>query len=390
VDAFVPDNWSNSAYALYAVTDQKFGTSLIPVDENVWTNQYATLGVFQADSSGHLNVLLTDQGPPSGTHQVAADAMRYLPVSCSSAYRTALVLDAGTPGFSTANVWYTEANHGLRGNERWTASNGISPSSTATYTPRLPVGCYVLAAFVPDYGADAPAALYTINDGAFTTATLADVDQSVVTNDFVTLGVFETRSDGTIAVTVTDQNPVGLYIGADAMKFMPASCSAVARDAVVVDPGTGSPDFTTAGPTYGNGDIHGWYHSVGGLRGNQYWTYANQTTTAQSTATYTPSGLSAAGGCYDVRAFVPDNHANNPQARYEVDVLGPTSGYGAGFPIDQATPTNAWVDLGKYNVGPSMYIDVIVNDIGPTGMGTLYTAADAIDFRTTTGCTQTV
>jgi surface antigen len=390
VDAFVPNNWSNSAYALYAVTDQKFGTSLIPVDENVWTNQYATLGVFQADSAGHLSVLLTDQGPPSGTHQVAADAMRYLPVSCSSTYRTALVIDAGTPGFSTSNVWYSEANHGVRGNERWTASNGISPLSTATYTPTLPVGCYVVAAFVPDYAADAPAALYTVNDGAFTTATLADADQSAVTNDFVTLGVFETRSNGTIAVTVTDQNPVGLYIAADAMKFMPANCSAVARDAVVVDPGTGSPDFTTAGPTFGNGDIHGWYHSVGGLRGNQYWTYANQTTTAQSTATYTPSGLGVAGGCYDVRAFIPDNHANNPQARYEVDVLGPTSGYGAGFPINQATPTNAWVDLGKYNVGASMYIDVIVNDVGPTGMGTLYTAADAIDFRTTTGCTQTV
>ena len=390
VDAFVPDNWSNSAYAMYAVTDQKFGTSVVPVDENVWTNQYATLGVFQADSGGHLSVLLTDQGPPSGSHQVAADAMRYLPVSCGSLYRTGLVIDAGTPGFSTVNTWYAQANHGVRGNERWTHSNGIAPVSTATYTPTLQTGCYTVAAFVPDYAANAPAALYTIRDGAFTTATLGDVNQNAITNDFVTLGVFETRADNTIAVTVTDQNPTGLYVAADAVKFMPAGCSAVARAAIVVDPGTGSPDFTTAGPTYGNGDVNGWYHSNGGLRGNQYWTYANQSTTAQSTATYNPSGLSIAGGCYDVRAFVPDNHANNPQARYEVDVIGPTSGYGAGFPINQATPTNAWVDLGLYNVGAGMYIKVTVNDVGPTGMGTLYTAADAIDFRRATGCTQTV
>lgn len=351
VNAFVPDNWSNSAYAMYAVTDQKFGTSVVPVDENAWTNQYATLGVFQADASGHLNVLLTDQGPPSGAHQVAADAVRYLPVSRGSLYRTGLVIDAGTPGFSTVNTWYAQANHGVGGNERWTHTNGITPVSTATYTATLPTGRYSVAVFVPDYAVNAPSALYTIRDGAFTTATLGDVNQNAVTNDFVPLGVFETRSDNTIAVTVTDQDPTGLYVAADTVKFMPAGCSAVARAAVVVDPGTGSPDFTTAGPTYGNGDVNGWYHSNGGLRGNQYWTYANQTTTAQPTATYSPSGLSAAGGCYDVRAFVPDNHANNAQARYEANVVGPTSGYGTGFPIDQATPTNAWVDLGLCKVG---------------------------------------
>ncbi|ETK31916.1 golvesin C-terminal-like domain-containing protein [Microbispora sp. ATCC PTA-5024] len=79
VDAFVPDTWSNSGHALYTVTDQKFGTSVVPVDENVHTNEYVRLGLFQADGGGRITVLLTDQGPPNLSHQVAADAMRFIP-----------------------------------------------------------------------------------------------------------------------------------------------------------------------------------------------------------------------------------------------------------------------------------------------------------------------
>jgi surface antigen len=386
VAAFVPDTWSNSSYALYAVTDQQFGTSVVPVDENAFTNQYATLGVFKADSSGHLKVTLTDQGPPNLAHQVAADGLRYIPVACTGLHRTALVMDSGTPGFTTTDVWYSQANHGLRGNEQWTHTNGTAALSTATYTPVLPVGCYLVEAFVPDNYANSPAALYTIHDAAFSTATLADVDQADTTNAFVSLGVFETRSDGTMTVTVTDQNPVGMYVAADAVKFTPASCNAVARDSYVIDPAAGSPDFTLAGPTFGDGDNHGWYTRSGhGLRGNELWTNAGGTT-AQSTATYSPSGLPRAGGCVDVRAFVPDNYANNPQAGYSIAVHGPTVGGGVAGSFRQDNVTNAWVDLGAYNIPGNGYITVTINDTGPTTGGPYYTAADAIDFRTVSSC----
>jgi hypothetical protein len=390
VDAFVPDSWSNSAYAMFTVTDQHFGTSVVPVDENIFTRQYAPLGVFQADAARHLQVQLTDQGPgpPGAIHQVAADGMRYIPdADCSSGlHRTALVMDAGTPGFTTTDVWYAEANHGLRGNERWTHTNGTTTLSTATYTPKLPVGCYQVDAFVPDYGSNASAALYTITDGAFTTPTTADIDESPVTNVFVTLGVFETRADGTIAVKVVDQNPLGFFIAADAMKFTPASCNSVGRWSVLIDPAAGSPDFTTAGPTAGLGDVHGWYHSTaGGFRGNQWWTYAGHPTPV-STATYSPSGLPRAGGCFDMRVFVPDNHANNPQAGYLLAVQSPTTGFGLAMAINQSTPTNAWVDLGTYAIPPNGYITITVTDTSPTNLGQLYTSADAIDFRASTGC----
>src|SRR5262249_8125262 len=204
--------------------------------------------------------------------------VRYLPTSCTSPYRTALVIDPATPGFKTTDVWYSLAGHGLRGGERWTHANGTTAVSTATWTPTLPAGCYQIDAYVPDNNANAPAALYTISDGAFSTPTLSDVDQSATTNAFVTLGVFKTRPDGTISVMVTDQNPIGRYVAADAVKFTPADCNAVGRASVVVDPGAGPPDFTTAGATVGNGDVNGWYKSSGhGLRGNQRWTYAGNT-----------------------------------------------------------------------------------------------------------------
>ncbi len=388
VDAFVPDTWSNSSFALYTVSDQHFGTSVVPVDENAFTNQFANLGTFQADGSGRLRVQLTDQGPgpPQAYHQVGADGMRYVPTSCGALSRSALVVDAATPGFTTTDVWYAQAGHGLRGNERWTYTNGVAAVSTATYTPVLPAGCYRVDAFVPDYASNSPAALYTITDGAFGTPTLADIDESATTNDFVNLGVFQTRGDGTMTVTITDQNPTGLFVAADAVKFTPAPCSTVRRASVVIDPATGSPDFTTAGATFGNGDIHGWYHTPGGgLRGNQWWTYAAGLDPS-STATYSPSGMTPAGGCVAVRAFIPNNHANNPHAGYSVSVTGPVSGYGMAFTVDQSTPTNAWVDLGRYQVPANGHLSVTVNDTATSALGTLYTSADAIDFRSVTGC----
>jgi hypothetical protein len=385
VDAFVPDTWSNSAYAVYTVTDQRFGTSVVPVDENVLTNQYAHLGVFQADGSGHLPVRLTDQGggAPHAYHQVAADGMRYVPTPCALARRGALLIDPQTPGFTSTDVWYSEPGHGARGAMLWTHTNGAGTLSTATYTPSLPAGCYRVNVNVPDYGSNSPAALYTVADAQFG-ATLADVDQADTTNDFVTLGVFKTRPDGTISVKLTDQNPIGYFVAADAVTFMPVACGLVTRSSEVIDPGSGSPAFTTAGATAGLGDTNGWYPSAGGgLRGNQRWTYANQTT-PHSTATYSPSGLST--GCVDVRAFVADNHADNPRAGYSVAVTGPVSGNGLAFAEDQSVPTNAWIDLGQYNIPSGGHLTVTVNDTAPTNQGLLYTSADAIDFRASTGC----
>lgn len=100
--------------------------------------------------------------------------------------------------------------------------------------------------------------------------------------------------------------------------------------------------------------------------------------TADSTATWTFKG--SASTCYSVRAYVPDNYADNPQAHYSVStslVSDPA------LTLDQASYTNQFVWLASITTGSDGIVQVRLTDQGPakdSSGNALYTAADAIEF----------
>jgi hypothetical protein len=370
LDAFVPDIDSNTAAALYRIADARFGTSLVPVNENNYTNAFAPLGVYQARGDGTLPVTLLDNGPTG--RYVAADAVRFVRQPTCAPVRNALVVDPATAGFSLAGAgtnhgWTALAGHGLLGNDLWTHTHAGTPDSIATYTATTltPNGCYTVSAFVPDNDANSPTALYTIAGG------LGTVDQNAYTNAWALIGTVRVDTGGTATVALLDSSPAGLYVGADALAFAPSACS-LGIAAPVVDPGT--PGFSLAGV----GTNGGWGRTAGhGLRGLMWWTRTNGTSPS-STATWNPTLLP---GCYHVAVFIPDTNANNPQASYFVTVAGGNGATGGEIDIDQSRWTNVWVDLTPITVHAGDTVTVTLDDTGTTGK---YVAADALWFQPST------
>jgi surface antigen len=381
VDAFVPDNWSNNDAALYQVTDQYFGTILVPVDESGSTDDWVNLGVFEARSDGTIPVTLTDQG--SGTGQVAADAMRYIQqpncngvvqASATSAYGAGMALSgASYPG--TTDGWYANSGYGQLGNEYYTYTNGMTSSSSANWSAWVvPSACYEVLAYVPDEYADDYQAAYTVTSAGGSTPTVT-VDENAYTNNFASLGVYRATSGGFLEVTLTDQSlaPGDSYVAADTMSFVRIACPSTVEGAAypALTEGPGSPlsEFSLTSDwysRYGHGDL-----------GYEKWTNTNGAT-AVSKATWTFTGLPA-NATYYACAFIPDNFADNPAAQYS---LG--SSLATIYPtLDQATATG-WTPLAaSVRVGSDGKVSVTLNDTGPTGT---YTAADAIRLTTTSAC----
>ena len=75
VAVFVPNVYSNTPAARYTV-ESAGGTSTATVDENAYTNEWAALGSFTADSTGGIRITLQNQGPSD--RYVAADAVRFV------------------------------------------------------------------------------------------------------------------------------------------------------------------------------------------------------------------------------------------------------------------------------------------------------------------------
>ncbi|HEX9538841.1 MAG TPA: hypothetical protein VGA04_11800 [Streptosporangiaceae bacterium] len=127
---------------------------------------------------------------------------------------------AGSAYPGTNHGWYTQAGHGLIGQELWTNTHGATPDSSATWDPLLTANsCYAISAFIPDNYANGTAT-YTIHaaDGTHP----AVVNQEAYTNAWAPLGTFKTDITGYVGVTLTDQSPVGFYLAADAVMFAPA------------------------------------------------------------------------------------------------------------------------------------------------------------------------
>lgn len=389
VDTFVPNNWSNDSFALYQVTDAKFGRSVVPINENSYTNQYARIGIFESSGSGALPVELTDQGPaptPTST-QIAADAVRYIPVSsCAGASRPALVLDHSTPGFTltgspyppppatpvTPNGWYARSGHGLMGNEQYTYTNGPSASSTAVYTPALAANaCYTVSAYVPDNYSNSPSALYKISDQMFGNS-VVPVNENLYTNQMVELGVFETGSSGSLTVTLVDQGPTTYYVAADAMLFTPTSCTNARRDSVVIDSNHNALTLTSSSG-------YGWTSRSGhGLMGDDISTPTYQTA-VKSSATWYATSL-VPNSCYQIEAYVPDVYGD-AAAIYTVSdqAYGTTTA-----DVNQNNYTNVWRPLGQYLSTSAGTLSVEVTGQNPGG---LYVSADAVEFVHIPSCT---
>lgn len=122
-----------------------------------------------------------------------------------------------------------------------------------------------------------------------------------------------------------------------------------------------------------------WYSDAGhGEIGQEEYTHTNGAT-ADSTATWTPSGL-AGSTCYRVDALVPDNYSDNPVAVYSVD--DSQGSYTAA--VNENAFTNDWAELGVYETNSGGGgLTVRLDDRGTTGR---YVAADAMRFWRQASC----
>src|SRR5216683_487887 len=148
---------------------------------------------------------------------------------------------AGSAYPGTNHGWYTQAGHGLIGQELWTNTHGATPDSSATWDPLLTANsCYAISAFIPDNYANGTAT-YTIHaaDGTHP----AVVNQEAYTNAWAPLGTFKTDITGYVGVTLTDQSPVGFYLAADAVMFAPTSCQDAGGSSLIIDPASPSSQF---------------------------------------------------------------------------------------------------------------------------------------------------
>jgi surface antigen len=388
VDTFVPDNWSNNSAALYTVTDQHFGTSTVPVDENQTTNDWVELGVFQAHSDHTLAVKLTDQGAAGG--QVAADAMRYiLQPDCTGAVRASQTIDysnglqlGGAPNTGIVNGWYSSSGYGQLGNQYYTYTNGMAPSGSATWTASvIPNACYELFAYVPGNHSNDYQALYTIGSGGSGYPTVS-VDENAYTDSFAGLGSYRATSTGELVVILTDQslNKGDAYVSADTLSFVHEACPAVVE-------GSGYPSLTAGpgSPLSRFSLTSDWYNRYGhGDLGYEKWTNDNGTSTPVSTATWTFSALPT-GTSYNVCAYIPNNYADNTAAHYQGFQGSSTSATFITY-LNQANATG-WTYLGLlYTTAAVTSLRVTLDDTGPAkdaNGNQAYTAADAI--RLTTG-----
>jgi hypothetical protein len=262
-------------------------------------------------------------------------------------------------------VWYPRAAHGLLGTEQYTHTNGTTAVSTATWHPTGldTTSCYRVDALVPDNYSDNPAAVYAVTDAR--TTVLAAVNENAYTNDWAELGVFQPRSDGTLNVVLDDRGTTGLFVAADAMRFWKTPCGSYGH-ALLTGPGT--PGFSSS---------TGWTTEPGlGFAGQMRWvpTSGNATT---DTPTHSASWIPAAGtlvpnACYEIQAFVPNDHSDNHAARYHVQ-----DQYFADFwpQVEENAFTNQFASLGVFQAWGNGTLPVTLLDDGPSGQ---FVAADEL------------
>ena len=133
-----------------------------------------------------------------------------------------IIIDNGDPGFFADSNWQTSGAMGQHGNDSLFA---FEPGSEASYTPEFPqAGSYgVYARWASRRSNGAPfdrdrAAFYEIHHGDGTTSTVVDQRQNA--GQFVLLGVFDFKADGTEKVILKRQSVLGGSTSADAVRFV--------------------------------------------------------------------------------------------------------------------------------------------------------------------------
>lgn len=384
VDAFVPDNYSDNPVAVYTVSDAA-GTHLATVNDNVYTNDWAELGVYETNGSGGgLSVRLDDRGT-TGLY-VAADAMRFWRQPSCSGYGDVAPILMPT---SKSSGWTGDSGHGFSGAMTYSVTSGSQTvtGNTATWAPSglLASTCYEVEAYVPDNFSDNNAAIYHVTDSYFG-GFYPQVNENSFTSQFASLGGFKSGSNGTLPVTLQANGPPGQYVAADALAYAPdPACDgpAYAGPGTVsglgnwylgtqMGPGSAPANFWTA---------NAWFTRLGhGLAYHELWTYDNGST-ADSTARWNLYGN--ASSCYNIQAFIPNNFADNPSAHYTVA----TDNGQTVVNLNQAALTG-WSSLTTHvKTGSDGIITVVLDDTGPatdSSGNPLYTAADAMEFDPTT------
>lgn len=136
-----------------------------------------------------------------------------------------IIVDDGDPGFARGGTEarWNEAVAGYNAHMYWTLNNQWTPDNWATWAPELPQpGFYEVYAFVPGVFANARGVrYYAFYDGAHWAIKV--VDQLYFYNQWVSLGIWRFKADGTEFVYLTDatNQPAGTeQVAFDALKFV--------------------------------------------------------------------------------------------------------------------------------------------------------------------------
>jgi surface antigen len=229
ISAYVPDNYSDNNAARYQVQDQNYTSFWPQIEENSFTNQFASLGIFKAWGNGTLPVTLTSIGP-SGQY-VAADEVAYtLDPGCAGLGppynprgQNSVIVGPGSgpSSFSTTDVWYSGIGHGYSDHQLWTHTNGATPVSTATWqaSPLAAGTCYHVDVYVPiNYYANNPQASYTLDTEV---GVIGLQLNQATSNGWTHLADINTGAGTGAIVTLNDTGPAGTYTAADAIRFTP-------------------------------------------------------------------------------------------------------------------------------------------------------------------------
>ncbi len=232
VAAYVPDVYSDQPGARYQVLDGWYANGFFPqVNENSFTNQFASIGVFRTTTSGSLWVELSNEGP--GGLFVGADALAFtvnpdcagLPTRSTPSGAVLAGLANNSSTFYTTGNWNSGIGHGFYNHDLWipTVTSGAATSTAVWNVYHLATNaCYKVEAWIPaNYFANNQNAVYdvTVWNGSFGAGGEFPLNQNSVGDVWANLGTITTQ-DGHVSVTLGNTGTTGSYTAADELAFV--------------------------------------------------------------------------------------------------------------------------------------------------------------------------
>jgi type IV pilus assembly protein PilY1 len=227
----------------------------------------------------------------------------------SKTFESAIIIDDDDSGFSESGSWTDVGDD--PDNEAYNDDYFVTPATgthTATWTPNLYPGDYVVYARWPANTNNSTAVDYVITYSSGTETATITVDQRQQGGEWIKLGTFDFSGTGenvTLTHTPSASNELAV---ADAIKFVP---------------------------------VEGWDWATafgGAYKDNYYWTEKN----GVYTATWTPDLLT---GSYEVYAMWPAGANHSSSVTYTVN----HSGGSDAFFVDQSSGGGTWQHLGTFD-----------------------------------------